>query len=145
MIGTFEKAGMPRVGRPYLGRRALVIESDPDTRTLCVDRLERLGFEVAEVESGVEAVRAARRETPDLILLELELRDVPGPELVRWLRSNPALARVPIVAMDSSLPRRALPNALGSGVSAVLRKPLSGLRVDDAVARALPAAKPGMA
>jgi len=136
------RAAPPKSGKPYLGRRALVIEGDAKSRALCVERLERLGFEVVEAVGGVDALRAARLETPDVILLDTELHDVPGVELIRWLCADPALARVPIAVVVASARRRSAPSAIAAGVRAVLEKPFTAADIDDAIAEALPLPDP---
>lgn len=112
-------------------RSALVVESD--TRSACVvcQSLEDLGFGVKTVASGVEAVIAARQNPPAVIFLAIQLRDVAGADLAMWLRANPTLVTVPIVAMHSS--EEDTPD-LGSGVfNARLRKPTSPEKVAEVV------------
>jgi CheY-like chemotaxis protein len=83
-------------------RRALLVEAELPTLRLCRDVLEAAGFVVDVVETGIEAVIAARQAHLDLILVDLQLRDVPGREAVGWLRSNPALRSTPIIILTAS-------------------------------------------
>ena len=83
-------------------RRALVVEADPATQQVCRAALESSGFIVGMVDSGIGAVVAAREELPDLILIDLQLRDVPGREAIGWLRSNPALRSTPIIVLTAN-------------------------------------------
>jgi two-component system cell cycle response regulator DivK len=80
-------------------RRALVVNAEATTSQLYRDVLERGGFTVDVVDSGIAAVVTARRVLPDLILVDEQLRDVPGREAVLWLRSNPELRATPIVVL----------------------------------------------
>jgi two-component system cell cycle response regulator DivK len=75
------------------------------------------------VDSGVAAVMAARESKPDLILMDLQLRDVAGREAIGWLRSNAALRSTPIVVLTTAAEGDAEPTAVGPGVS--LPKPAS--------------------
>jgi CheY-like chemotaxis protein len=109
--------------RPQSGRRALVVETDPVTLRLCRDVLESSGFVVDAVDSGIAAVVAAREELPDLILMDLQLRDVPGGEAIGWLRSNPALRSTPIIVLTANVGDDADLVAALPGAS--MRKPLS--------------------
>lgn len=116
-----EQGGM-NVGTGAGRRRALVVASDLTAQYACRSALEP-GWDVQVVDSGVAAVIAARRAVPGVIFVDLQLRDVPGSEAVGWLRSNPALADVPIVliaggAEDDAEIAAIHPNAL-------LRKPVS--------------------
>jgi CheY-like chemotaxis protein len=105
------------------GQRALVVEADPVTLRLCRDVLESSGFVVDAVDSGIGAVVAAREGLPDLIFLDLQLRDVPGGEAIGWLRSNPALRSTPIIVLTANAGDDADLVAARPGAS--LRKPLS--------------------
>jgi len=83
-------------------RRALVVEAELATMRQCREILEKCGFVVDVVETGIEAVISARSEHFDLILVDLQLRDVPGREAIEWLRSNPALRATPIIVLTAS-------------------------------------------
>ncbi len=124
-------------GAPYAGLRALVVEADVGTRRLCEEQLGVLGFTVSAVETGVAGVAAARVQAPDVILVDLQLRDVPGLELAGWLRANPALAATPIIAINALAPADGARGLAERGIELVLRKPLSAAAVERAVRRAL--------
>jgi len=90
----------PSEDRPL--RRALVVEAEPVTLQLCRDTLENSGFVVDAVESGIAAVVSAREGLPDVIVMDVQLRDVPGREAIAWLRSNPALRSTPIIVLTAN-------------------------------------------
>ncbi len=90
---------MMSLTRPH--RRALVVGADPATLRFCRDALESLGFAVHAVETGIAAVVAAREELPDLIFVDVQLRDVPGREAIKWLRSIPPLQSTPIIVFTA--------------------------------------------
>src|SRR5471030_695468 len=104
-------------------RRALVVEAEPITLRLCRDVPESSGFVVDAVDSGIAAVVAAREALPDLIVMDLQLRDVPGREAISWLRSNPALRSTPIIVLTTNAEDDAGLTATRPGAS--LRKPVS--------------------
>jgi CheY-like chemotaxis protein len=104
-------------------RRALVVEAEPATLRMCRDVLESYGFVVDAVDSGIAALVAARQGLPELILMGLQLRDVPGREAIGWLRSNPALRATPIIVLTTAAECDADLSATRPGAS--LRKPLS--------------------
>ncbi|HEY8030909.1 MAG TPA: response regulator [Methylocella sp.] len=85
--------------RPH--RRALIVGADPATLRSCSDALESSGFGAHAVDTGIAAVVAAREELPDLILIEVQLSDVPGREAIKWLRSIPALQFTPIIVLTA--------------------------------------------
>lgn len=104
-------------------RRALIAEPETATHRLCRDVLENVGYTVDVVDSGVATLIAARDSPPSLILIALQLRDVPGREVVGWLRSDPVLRSMPIIILTDSAEEDA---AWGTVLRcAALRKPLS--------------------
>ncbi len=115
-------------------RMALVVDSDSESAQVIMGFLRDLGFEVTAVQSGVAAVIAARNTPPVVILLAAQLSDVTSAELVIWLRSNPALVRVPIVALHSSGETDA--DLMAAGFNARLRKPTTASKVAQALERA---------
>lgn len=80
-------------------RRALIVDGDLASARLCRETLERMGFVIDRVDSGVAVLVAARGRVPDLILMDSQLRDVSASETIGWLRSNQALTSVPIVVV----------------------------------------------
>jgi two-component system cell cycle response regulator DivK len=104
-------------------RRALVVNTDPVSTRLCRETLERLGFTIERVDSGVAAVVAARSQTPDLVLMDLQLRDVTAAETIGWLRSNQALKSVPIIVLGITDGSQ-IPAKNTSGIAGIA-KPLS--------------------
>jgi CheY-like chemotaxis protein len=113
-------------------RRALVIGTDPVSARLCEETLERIGFVIERVDSGVAAVVAARERVPDLILMESQLRDVSAAEVIGWIRCvNMALASIPIIVIGTI--DRSPWDVRDSRVTVVLRKPLTPAEIERAV------------
>src|SRR2546421_6390506 len=82
--------------------RILVIDDDPDIRRL-LDRALRLdGHEGLFAASGAEGLELARREDPDLVLLEWSLPDRTGAEVCRSLKQAPGTREVPFVFVTSN-------------------------------------------
>jgi DNA-binding response OmpR family regulator len=92
----------PTASSSLPARRALVVGGDSATLQLCRDALESSGFAADVVDSGIAAVVAARESPPELVLVEVQLRDVPGHEAIGWLRSNPALQSTPIIILTTN-------------------------------------------
>jgi two-component system cell cycle response regulator DivK len=80
----------------------LVVDDFDDTRWLLRTWLERKGFRVIEAENGNEAVSEAQTESPDLIIMDLEMPELDGLAATRQIRGlTNALAGVPIVAVSA--------------------------------------------
>lgn len=116
--------------------RALVVESDHVTAEFLRGQLEELGFATETVSTGVQAVIAARRAVPSLILAALQLQDVRGSQLMTWLRSNPELKNVPVVAIHAANEDGS--TATQAGFAALLKKPVTAAKIRQAVTVALP-------
>ena len=84
----------------------LLVDDEPDLRTVLSIRLKASGFECETVSNGKEAlVRVAQRQ-PNLIIADLLMPVMDGYELVRRLKSQPATASIPVIVI-SALPERA--------------------------------------
>jgi CheY-like chemotaxis protein len=121
---TGNPASVPaRIPRPRETRRALVVETDPGTRKVLQAALNRCGMVADVVDNGVAAVARARRNRPDVIIMDLQLRDSAGLEVIQWLRSNPALRSTPVIVLTTNA--RDLSRSQAWSVDAVLLKPIS--------------------
>jgi len=115
------------------GKRALLVEPNMDTQNMCRNILERSGFLVDAVISGLQAVVCARTHQPDLILVDQQLPDGPCGQAIEWLRSNPALRSTPIVVLNGSAGHASLPE---TSPVAVIPRPLSTQSLERAIQRA---------
>ncbi|HJX93892.1 MAG TPA: response regulator [Pyrinomonadaceae bacterium] len=82
-------------------RTILVVDDFDDTRLLLRIWLERRGFRVVEAENGLEAIRRATSETPDLIIMDMEMPRLDGLSATRRIREVPSLSKIPIVAVSA--------------------------------------------
>jgi CheY-like chemotaxis protein len=115
--------------------RALVAVVEPAALKLFRAVLEDSGFEIDTVDSGIGAVIAAREHHPDVILMDLQLRDVPAREAVEWLRSNPGLQSTPIIILTAKSDEKLYTAAILPG--ALLRKPVSPMAIRRAISGVL--------
>ena len=79
----------------------LVVDDFDDTRLLLRTWLERRGFRVIEAEDGLEAVRRATSDLPDLIIMDMEMPRLDGLSATRRIRQVNNLGGVPIVAVSA--------------------------------------------
>jgi len=96
--------------------RIMVIEDDEDQREVVCINLEAAGYETRQVADGDSAIEAARAEKPDLILLDANLPGMDGYTICRLLKSDAALAPIPVlfITTRSSLDDRAVGLTLGA-------------------------------
>ncbi len=113
--------------------RVLLVEDTEDNRMMMRRLLELSGYEVSEAINGVEAVRAAENETPNVILMDLSLPVVDGLSATRRIRQLPDLARVPIIAVSAHDTADFHAEALAAGCDAYITKPIDYSELEDLI------------
>jgi len=89
----------PPAARPEAHRRIVIVEPDPDLRTILRSLLETSGHEVTEAADGPSAFASAVRVRPDVMLVDLELAGLDGYELAQRLRMAPEAKSIVLVAL----------------------------------------------
>ena len=103
----------------------LLVEDDPDIRYMVSHKLTRGGFTVTEVADGPAALRAAHREPPDLVILDVRMPRMSGLEVCRELRAGARTARVPIIMLTARARPQDLEQAYAAGATEYVVKPFS--------------------
>jgi two-component system, cell cycle response regulator len=107
-----------------MGARVLTIEDTPHNLELMTYLLEAGGHTVVPATNGTEGIESARSSPPDLILLDIQLPDIDGYEVLSVLRTDPGLADVPIVAVTAYAMLGDREKKLAAGFSGYLSKPI---------------------
>ena len=118
-------------------KRILIVDDKATSRELLRTVLERQGFIVAEAADGEEALRQARAEIPDLILLDLQMPVRNGYEVLTELRQDPRFASLPIIALTASAMQGDRERALAAGFTAYLPKPVTLAHLREEIQRLL--------
>ncbi len=105
--------------------RILYIEDNEQNLYLVTFLLKRKGYEVLQAQEGREGIDVATREKPDLILLDIQLPSMDGYTVAKLLRSNPELAKTPIVAVTSYAMSGDREKALAAGCTGYIEKPIN--------------------
>ena len=84
-----------------MAKTILVVDDEPGIVTIVRDYLERAGFRVLTAGDGEAALRLARLERPNLMVLDLMLPGIDGLDIVRMLRSDPALHRMSVIMLTA--------------------------------------------
>ena len=82
-------------------RTVLVVDDFDDTRLLLRTWFERRGFRVIEAENGLQAIDQAESQSPDLIIMDMQMPQLDGLSATRRIRSLKSLNSVPIVAVSA--------------------------------------------
>lgn len=107
----------------------LIVEDNEDNRRLLLKRLRGLGHLLREAASGQAALEAIRQDVPELILLDLQLPDMPGELLARQLRADLRLQRTVLIACTAFAMPQDKERALAAGCDGYLSKPLDLRRI----------------
>jgi two-component system, cell cycle response regulator DivK len=103
----------------------LIVEDNELNMKLFNDLLEAHGYATVQTKSGVEAVGLARAHRPNLILMDIQLPEVSGLQVTQWLKDDPELAPIPVVAITAFAMKGDEEKILQGGCEAYLSKPIS--------------------
>ncbi len=118
--------------------RVLVVEDNPLSLELVVALLDQAGCQAITAETADAGLRLATSESPDLILMDMQLPGISGYEATQRLKADPATAMIPVVAITASAMRGDEDRARLVGCDAYLTKPLSARLFLDTLQRFLP-------
>lgn len=108
-----------------MAKRILVVEDNDLNRKLFCDVLKANGYEVVPVADGQNVVATAQRFTPDLIIMDIQLPNVSGIDLIAQLKSNSMLAEVPVLAVTAYAGKGDEERIRDAGAADYLAKPVS--------------------
>jgi two-component system, cell cycle response regulator DivK len=106
-------------------KRILVVEDQDDNRRILRDLLVHAGYEVVEVDNGVQALPAAAEHRPDVILMDIQLPLLDGYEATKRIKADPALKHIPIIVVTSYALSGDEAKARAAGCDAYVAKPFS--------------------
>jgi two-component system cell cycle response regulator DivK len=115
----------------------LVVDDDEKTRRFACDMLEQHGHATSRAESGEQALAFARTQRADLVLLDIQMTGLDGIETFRRLRTLPAWAGVPVIAMTASVMPNERSTMMAEGFDDFLSKPFAIKELVDIVGKAL--------
>src|SRR5436305_8177958 len=86
-------------GRDGMAKTVLIVEDNELNMKLFRDLLEAHGYQTSGTSNGFEALDLVRKLRPDLILMDIQLPQVSGLEVTRWIKDDPELRAIPAVAV----------------------------------------------
>ena len=120
------------MGRRFLGttgrnmaKTVLIVEDNELNMKLFHDLLEAHGYAVVGTRSGIDALDLARQHRPDLILMDIQLPEVSGLEVTKWLKDDAELKAIPVVAVTAFAMKGDEERIREGGCEAYLSKPIS--------------------
>lgn len=104
--------------------RILVADDNPSLRELMSEMLTAVGHEVVLASNGLEVMMRIQKDLPQLVLLDLQMPVLDGVVTLKQIRSDPRLARIPVVALTAFAMAGDQDKALGAGFDDYLPKPV---------------------
>ena len=131
------KSGVKMKKKPSEPPTVLLVEDTEDNRFMMRRLLEMSGYRVIEAMNGEEAVRLARSESPQLILMDLSLPVIDGLAATRLIRKVPALESTPIIAVSAHDTSDFQAEAVEAGCNSYVSKPIDFNELETLIERLL--------
>lgn len=137
--------------KPANHQKVLVVDDDPLFLKLAATRLENDGYDVVTANDGCEAIEAARKQRPNLVVLDVNLpQDVTGVpwdgfRVIEWMQRFESLKRIPVVMTTSGDPSKYTRQAIRAGAIAFFHKRTDQTHLSTMVKQSLLRRKPALA
>ena len=105
-------------------KKVLVVEDNELNMKLFCDLLDAFGFQTVESRDGLKAVDLAREHKPDLIIMDIQLPEVSGLDLTRWIKDDTSIKDIPIMAVTAFAMRQDERLVREAGCEAYMSKPI---------------------
>ena len=115
--------------RPRKSRRTaklvLIVEDNELNMKLFHDLLDAHGYDTIQTRNGLDAIPLARQHKPDLILMDIQLPEISGLEVTKWLKDDEELRGIPVVAVTAFAMKGDEERIRSGGCEAYVSKPIS--------------------
>ena len=118
-----------------MAKTVLIVEDNELNMKLFRDLLEAHGYQTSGTSNGFEALDLVRKLRPDLILMDIQLPQVSGLEVTRWIKDDPELRAIPVVAVTAFAMKGDEERILQGGCEGYISKPISVPHFLETIAR----------
>ena len=118
-------------------KTVLIVEDNELNMKLFHDLLDAHGYRTLQTRSGIDALGLARKHRPDLILMDIQLPEVSGLEVTKWLKDDEELRDIPVIAVTAFAMKGDEERIRQGGCEAYISKPISIVAFLDTVRRFL--------
>ena len=115
------------------GKRVMIVEDNELNMKLFHDLLEAHGYETIQTRNGKDALELARKHRPHLVLMDIQLPEVSGLVVTRWLKDDAELCDIPVIAVTAYAMKGDEERIRQGGCEAYISKPISVLGFIDTV------------
>ncbi len=108
-----------------MAKTVLIVEDNELNMKLFHDLLDAHGYETLQTKNGLEALEIAKEHRPDLILMDIQLPEVSGLEVTRWIKDDEDTRAIPVVAVTAFAMKGDEEKIRQGGCEAYIAKPIS--------------------
>ncbi len=123
VIADYEATNLTRAGP--MTKTVMIVEDNDLNMKLFHDLLDAHGYQTLQTRNGMEALALAREHHPDLILMDIQLPEVSGLEVTKWLKEDDNLRSIPVVAVTAFAMKGDEERIREGGCEAYISKPIS--------------------
>lgn len=108
-----------------MAKTVLIVEDNLLNMKLFNDLLEAHGYRTLKTTDGIEALEMTRQHKPDLILMDIQLPEISGLDVTRWIKEDSSISHIPVIAVTAFAMKGDEERMLRGGCEAYLSKPIS--------------------
>ncbi len=108
-----------------MSKTVLIVEDNELNMKLFHDLLESQGYHTLQTREGLQALALARQHRPDLILMDIQLPEISGLEVTKWLKDDEELSHIPVIAVTAFAMKGDEERIRQGGCEAYISKPIS--------------------
>ncbi len=108
-----------------MSKTVLIVEDNELNMKLFRDLLEAHGYATLQTRNGIEALSLAREHQPDLILMDIQLPEVSGLDVTKWLKDDEELRHIPVIAVTAFAMKGDEERIREGGCEAYISKPIT--------------------
>jgi two-component system cell cycle response regulator DivK len=125
-----------------MSKKVLIVEDNELNMKLFHDLLDSQGYQTLQTREGLQAMALARQHMPDLILMDIQLPEISGLEVTKWLKDDEELAHIPVIAVTAFAMKGDEERIRQGGCEAYISKPISVMHFLETVRKHLGAPAP---
>lgn len=122
---------------PTAEKTIIVIEDEQEAAEMFAEMMRVSGFRVLKATSSAPGMKLIASEQPDAVVLDIMMPDISGLDVLRFMRSDPQLAKIPVIVVSAKSMPADIKTGLEAGASVYLTKPVGYLDLKEAVEKAL--------
>jgi len=108
-----------------MSKSILIVEDNELNMKLFNDLLEAKGYSIFKTKNGMEALEIAKEHKPDLILMDIQLPEVSGLEVTKWIKEDDTISHIPVIAVTAFAMKGDEERIRQGGCEAYISKPIS--------------------